>query len=588
MTGVRVDRSVLDELRDRFLAGRPDFRSFAEPGTGQVAREREFKVAAAREVQTAVADGQDDETLGREVFEILKKHGSLVHWRTEGKITSQQPELLGEFRSVLGRLVRSDLPAGDALAQASRAFEALKERGAKALSDGVRLNILFSALAMVRPGEAAPLKIGWINETWERLTGEKLFVPGASDMAPDYRRFAVVFSELFGILRDEWQWQPQDWFDVQGFLWISHDRWNSASAAADASSSAGTNREKPMAVAPENLILHGPPGTGKTYRTTEEAVRLCGEAVPEDRQGLERTYRRLVAARRIEFVTFHQSMSYEEFVEGRQPTTGSGDDGDASSTGFRLETVPGIFRLIAERAEASRDRSTGESADGPAAPEQFVLIIDEINRANISKVFGELITLLEPDKRLGQRNALTVRLPYSRDEFGVPSNLHILGTMNTADRSIALLDTALRRRFSFREMMPEPGLLDEAAGRCGLPLPEILRTMNRRIEYLHDREHQIGHAYFMECTSRADVDEVMRNRVIPLLAEYFFEDREKVAAVLGDAVPGDAERSERGGFLDRLPLETPPGLDNGDGQPRWSWELRSEDDGFDYSRLIGA
>lgn len=508
-----------------------------------------------------------------------------------------------------------------------------------------------------------------------------------------------------------------------------------------------------------NLILYGPPGTGKTFTTAAEAVRLCAEPVPQDRAELMAVYQRLVAAGRIEFVTFHQSMSYEDFVEGRQPMTGADGDGEAESAGFRLETVHGVFRRIAKRAETSRGRSSGhdmirlegrqvfkmsigeannpedthlfeeaieggytllgfddidwsdekyasreaifeacknhrddggdidarsgwvqmpfrfrnwvrqgdivivskgnqqfraigefvgdyefkprpeggyahrravrwlwvdrdgvpvseiysrgfmqqsiyllydselnipalerymnsQRSDGGGEPDQFVLIIDEINRANISKVFGELITLLEADKRLNQPNAVRVRLPYSGDEFGVPSNLHILGTMNTADRSIALLDTALRRRFTFREMMPDESILKEAAEKCGIDLPRLLTTINERIEYLYDREHQIGHAYFTACRSRADVDEVMRHKVIPLLAEYFFEDWAKIAAVLGDLEPG--EGSITGGFLKRAILNPPPGLEDGDAVARFRWQVRSIDEGFDYSKLVGT
>ena len=512
-----------------------------------------------------------------------------------------------------------------------------------------------------------------------------------------------------------------------------------------------------------NLILYGPPGTGKTYATAVEAVRLCmGEGAtpflePERRAELMEQYRALVDAGRIDFVTFHQSYSYEDFVEGLRPTTETGDmraeQEDAivapASGGFSLRSIDGIFKLICERARSDRgdaksaarlerqrpvfkmslgrrgsqeDRITegltdqlvhlgwggdidwsderfdsfeeirrewkekkdpeasgkdpniemiyslrtamqigdyvvladgrdairafgiikGDyyyDADAPyhrhrrevewiwqdgngvkrdtfyksffrqhsvyelnpamidwvalesivhgddaraagAQARPYVLVIDEINRANISKVFGELITLLEPDKRLGEVNEIKVKLPYSDGPaFGVPANLHIIGTMNTADRSIALLDTALRRRFAFRELMPQPSLLKEVDG---IDLARLLGTINERIEYLFDREHQIGHAYFIGCASRDDIDEVMRHKVIPLLAEYFYEDWNKVAAVLGDT--GEAEGNFAGGFLDRKKLNSPRGMEgDGDVTPRFRWSVRER---LDYSNLV--
>ena len=175
-------------------------------------------------------------------------------------------------------------------------------------------------------------------------------------------------------------------------------------------------------------------------------------------------------------------------------------------------------------------------AAAPNEKKNRVFIIDEINRGNISKVFGELITLIEPSKRLGQPEALRVRLPYSRQLFGVPDNVYLLGTMNTADRSIAAIDTALRRRFRFREMLPDAAVLDGILV-DGISIADMLTRMNRRIAVLYDREHTIGHAYFMPLRAhptRETLAEIFENAILPLLQEYFFEDYEKIRLVLGD------------------------------------------------------
>ena len=258
---------------------------------------------------------------------------------------------------------------------------------------------------------------------------------------------------------------------------------------------------------PLNQILYGVPGTGKTFLTAAYAVAICDNQ-PLNETPDKKRYKQLCDDGRIKFVTFHQSYSYEDFIEGLKPTLANGN--------ISYEIKAGVFKKFCDDA---RGRN-----------ENFVFIIDEINRGNISEIFGELITLIEDDKR----EELYVTLPYSQEEFTVPKNVYIIGTMNTADRSIALLDTALRRRFNFVAMMPRPELLSENVD--GVNLRGLLEELNKRIETLYDREHTIGHAYFIKCKTLADIAEVFRNKIIPLLQEYFFDDYEQIQKVLGDKI----------------------------------------------------
>lgn len=434
-----------------------------------------------------------------------------------------------------------------------------------------------------------------------------------------------------------------------------------------------------------NQILYGPPGTGKTYNTIDRAVSIISpnEFVKGNHNANKLVYDKLFKKKNVMFTTFHQSMSYEDFIEGIKPKLNDESDGESDEISYEISS--GIFKLACARAahnaysenkavskksnsfedvfeayleiarnkivegnfltcktitgkeveiykvnknDSIKARSKGsvathvapltkeniqklydtfESASEIKSLQQIketvgvsprltefyavfksildfketqfepikdeelvekelsdeelvrqfdsglynkaliehgststpvVLVIDEINRGNVSAIFGELITLIEADKRVGQANEIRLSLPYSKNEFSVPPNLYIIGTMNTADRSVEALDTALRRRFSFEEMLPQPVLLkdkgEKGSGKVGeIDLEELLTTINERIEALVDRDHTIGHAFFMEVNSIGTLRNVFANKVIPLLQEYFYGDYAKMEMVIG-------------------------------------------------------
>lgn len=401
---------------------------------------------------------------------------------------------------------------------------------------------------------------------------------------------------------------------------------------------------------PLNQILYGPPGTGKTYHTITKSIQIINPDfdLTQNREEIKKEFNRLVENGQVQFVTFHQSMNYEDFVEGIKPLIEEDADGNKTVV---YEIKDGIFKKITKEAKQKHFKENSEISsltfedawdllveesnnrlenkeqlllpiqtpnkgfeivditekgnlklkpiyseeskeyivsysrteklhtafpdlsvvkninkefrsviggsnstaywavlnyinnklnsqnnsnfhNEELPPKPYVLIIDEINRGNVSQIFGELITLIEEDKRIGQSEELYVTLPYSKEKFGVPSNLYIIATMNTADRSVEAIDTALRRRFSFEEMPPRYDLEGLQYTINGIQAWEILKTINARIESLIDRDHAIGHAYFLNKNEEAIMDSFYRN-IIPLLQEYFFGDYGKIGLVLG-------------------------------------------------------
>lgn len=286
-----------------------------------------------------------------------------------------------------------------------------------------------------------------------------------------------------------------------------------------------------------NPILFGPPGTGTIYQVSTRSLEILYNRTSEKLEDFQEKYKEYQQNGQIRFITFYQSFSYEDFIEGLR------SDGTAfvpKDGVFKQIVIDALYAGLTSANNQLEDYETRKEKVMEAfkqkdafnfhSANRFIMIIDEINRANISKVFGELITLLEEDKRLTKENETRVKLPYSGDTFVLPPNIYIIGTMNTADRSIALMDTALRRRFGFEKIVPLPSLLTQVED---IDLPTLLHRMNQRIEALYIRDHRIGHAYFINVGTLDELIMTMQNKIIPLLQDYFYDDWEKIGLVLG-------------------------------------------------------
>ena len=357
----------------------------------------------------------------------------------------------------------------------------------------------------------------WINKSEENISMDD-FLPGMTDLGVN------KYSKTYQAFRNTESYKPT-------FEFIESRTRDSIEE--DPTSYPVSHKPKSMENRhPLNQILYGPPGTGKTWNTVNRALAIIDDKPVEDYEDKDREetnerFDELKQAGQIEMVTFHQNYAYEDFIEGIRPVlsetqkTEDGEQGNKSD--IKYELSDGIFKRIAKCAEKNR-----------AEKKNYVLIIDEINRGNIAKIFGELITLIEDSKRLGEKDEATATLPYSKgkEPFGIPNNLYIIGTMNTADRSIALLDTALRRRFDFIEMMPEPEHRGISKNVDGVNCQELLKVMNERIRVLHDRDHQLGHTYFIGVKKMASLAKTFQNQIIPLLQEYFYDNWEKIDLVL--------------------------------------------------------
>jgi 5-methylcytosine-specific restriction protein B len=284
-------------------------------------------------------------------------------------------------------------------------------------------------------------------------------------------------------------------------------------------------------------IYYGPPGTGKTLVAVQKAVELADPSFTEidDFRACFEHFTTVLADRAV-FVTFHQALQYEDVVESIRPVLVEEEEEEGEE-----EREPESAELLYRLHAGPLMRILRAALDDHHS--DYVLVIDEINRGDISRILGPLISALEPDKRLGASYPVGFDSQYPRSgedsRIFMPSNLHVIGTMNSADRNIALVDHALRRRFEFVEVPPDPALLGGTAGPPSLDLEALLRALNRRIAFLLGKEHEIGHGYLIGCETDEEVVERFARRILPLLGEYFYGNEAGLLLVLGDRIGGE-------------------------------------------------
>ena len=294
-------------------------------------------------------------------------------------------------------------------------------------------------------------------------------------------------------------------------------------------------------------IYYGPPGTGKSLTAVREAAKLADPTFGPEESAEAAFTRFNELSGQVAFITFHQSLQYEDVIESIRPILDQPADladdeepeeGGAKSISTNASEDRGLRYCLHEGLFLRMIRKAAQEPH-----KEFVIVIDEINRGDVGRILGPLISALEPDKRVGAEFPIGIELQYPRaaeleSRLYLPANIHFIGTMNSADRNIALVDHALRRRFEFVACPPEPDLLGNTTGGNPIDMKRLLEALNARIEHLINSDHCIGHGYFMPCKTNADVIETLVKKVIPLLVEYFYGNPGMMLLILGD-VPGE-------------------------------------------------